>query len=68
MITMNQAVFLKKPASGKFNTFNQLREIQDSDFGKRILDTIALQLANKSPLADVARMLQEIRQNLALQQ
>jgi hypothetical protein len=65
-IAFSSAVFLKKPTSSKFTTLNQLREINDSDFGKRILDTIALQLANKSPLSDVAKMLADIRQNLAL--
>jgi hypothetical protein len=41
-IAFSSAVFLKKPTSGKFTTMNQLREINDSEFGKRILDTIAL--------------------------
>jgi len=41
-IAFTSAVFLKAPSNGRFNTFNQLREINDSDFGKRILDTIAL--------------------------
>jgi len=41
-IVCSNAVFLKKPVSGKQNTYASLREINDSDFGKRILDTIAL--------------------------
>jgi peptidoglycan hydrolase CwlO-like protein len=67
-IALNGAVYLKKPVGSHQATFAQLREINDSDFGKRILDTIALQLANKSPLSDVASMLAEIRTNLILQQ
>lgn len=45
----------------------QLEEIQNNEFGKKILDTIALQLKNKSPIGDIARMLAEIRQDLTLQ-
>lgn len=37
-------------------------------FGKKILDTIALQLKNKSPLGDIAKMLAEIRQDLVIQE
>jgi len=46
----------------------QLEEIQNNEFGKKILDTIALQLKNKSPIGDIARMLAEIRQDLVLQE
>lgn len=46
----------------------QLEEITNSDFGRKILDTIALQVKNKSPISDIARMLAEIRQDLILQE
>ena len=36
--------------------------------GRKLLDTIALQMKNKAPLADIARMLQSLRENLVLQQ
>ena len=41
--------------------------MENSEFGKKILDTIALQVKNNSPLSDIARMLAEIRQDLTLQ-
>lgn len=34
--------------------------------GKKLLETIALQLKNKAPLADIAKMLQDLRENLIL--
>jgi len=46
----------------------QLEEISNNDFGRKILDTIALQVKNKSPISDIARMLAEIRQDLVLQE
>jgi len=67
-IAGSQAVFLKKPTKATFNIFNQLKEIEDESFGKKILDTIALQLKNKSPLGDIAKMLAEIRTDLVTQQ
>jgi hypothetical protein len=42
-----------------------LKSVENSNFGKKILDTIALQVKNKSPLGDIARLLAEIRTNLA---
>lgn len=48
--------------------FAQLQEISNNEFGKKILDTIALQLKNKSPIGDIATMLAEIRQDLVLQE
>lgn len=41
-IAMPNAVFLKKPTVSRMATFTQLRDISDSSFGKRILETIAL--------------------------
>jgi len=46
----------------------QLEEISNNDFGRKILDTIALQVKNRSPIGDIARMLAEIRQDLILQE
>jgi hypothetical protein len=46
----------------------QLEDIESSEFGKKILYTIALQIKNDSPLTDIARMLAEIRQDLILQE
>jgi len=34
-----------------------LEEIDTNDMGRKLLDTIALQMKNKAPLADIARML-----------
>jgi hypothetical protein len=45
-----------------------LKYVEGNNFGKKILDTIALQMKNKSPLGDIARLLAEIRQDLATQQ
>jgi len=45
-----------------------LEEISNNDFGRKILDTIALQVKNRSPIGDIARMLAEIRQDLILQE
>jgi septal ring factor EnvC (AmiA/AmiB activator) len=67
-IAFSSAVFLKKPATATFSVFNELQEVENSDFGKKILDTIALQMKNKSPLQDVAKMLAEIRGDLSAQQ
>jgi chromosome segregation ATPase len=67
-LAFSGAVFLKKPSQATFTVFNQLEEVENEEFGKKILDTIALQLKNKSPLGDVAKMLAEIRQDLVIQQ
>jgi hypothetical protein len=63
-VLVSNAVFLKKNSQ---TTVNNLRNIQESEFGKRILDTIALQMNNKSPLSDVAKMLNDILANLKAQ-
>jgi hypothetical protein len=36
------AVFLKKPSKATYSVFNQLKQVENSNFGKKILDTIAL--------------------------
>lgn len=66
MLALSNAVFLKKPSKSQFSIFNQLETVEQHGFGKKILDTIALQLKNQAPLADVAKMLADIRQDLVL--
>jgi len=48
--------------------FTELQSIDNSDFGKKLLDTIALQLKNKSPLGDISKLLSEIKSELLSQQ
>jgi predicted nucleic acid-binding Zn-ribbon protein len=67
-IAFSNAVFLKKPSKTTFSVLNQLQDFENHDFGKKILDTIALQMKNQAPLADVAKMLAEIRQDLVLKE
>lgn len=68
-IAFANAGFLKnkETAAPKATPQSQLEEMENSEFGKKILDTIALQVKNNSPLSDIARMLAEIRQDLTLQ-
>jgi hypothetical protein len=67
-IAFSNAVFLKKPSKATFTVFQQLKDLEDSDFGKKLLDTIALQIKSQSPLGDIARLLAEIREDLVTQQ
>jgi len=67
-IALSSAVFLKKPSQTTFNVFAQLKNVEQSSFGKKIIDTVALQLKNKSPLQDIAKLLAEIRTDLVVQQ
>jgi len=62
------AVFLKKPSKAAFSVFADLSSLEQHEFGRKILDTIALQIKSQSPLQDIARMLDEIRQDLVTQQ
>jgi len=41
-IALSSAVYLKKPSNSQYTVFSQLNAIRDSDFGKRIIDTIAI--------------------------
>lgn len=68
-IAFANAGFLKseKKEAKKETIVSQLQEMENHEFGKKILDTITLQLKNNSPLSDIARMLAEIRQDLTLQ-
>jgi|JI102314A1RNA_FD_contig_41_5402103_length_1472_multi_4_in_0_out_0_1 chromosome segregation ATPase len=68
LIAMSQAVFLENKVGSHFAIFSQLKNVEDSSFGKKILDTIALQLGNKVPLSDVASLLKELRSNLVVQE
>jgi hypothetical protein len=43
-IAFSSAALLKKPSKVTFNVFSQLKQLQDEKFGKKLLDTIALQL------------------------
>lgn len=65
------AVFLKKSNTAQFNVFNQLQSFEKSDFGRKLLDTIALQVQSDSGvsgLQKVAQLLEEIRLDLVRQQ
>lgn len=42
ILSSTNAVFLKKPSKATYSVFNQLKSVENSTFGKKILDTIAL--------------------------
>jgi len=63
-----QAVFVKRSADPNQAVFAQLEAFEDHELGRKLLDTIALQLNNKAPLSDIAKMLQQLRENLVLNQ
>ncbi|KAL4430208.1 hypothetical protein ABPG74_014767 [Tetrahymena malaccensis] len=67
-ITFSQAVFLKKPVTQHFTVFSQLEKIENHSFGKRILDTVALQITNRVPLGEVAKVIAEINSDIQSQQ
>ncbi|KAM3138477.1 hypothetical protein pb186bvf_009391 [Paramecium bursaria] len=67
-LAITQAVFVKKVSDPNANVFAELEEIEEHELGRKILDTIALQMKNQAPLADIAKMLQDLRENLVLQQ
>jgi len=69
ILPIAMAGFLKteKKENNKAVIFAQLEEMDKVEFGKKILDTIDLQIKNNSPMSDIARMLAEIRQDLTLQ-
>lgn len=62
------AVFVKKPSDPNAGVFAEMEEIEQHELGRKLLDTIALQMKNQAPLADIAKMLQDLRENLLLQQ
>lgn len=61
-IALSTAIF-PSMRSG-FNVMAEIKQLDDSDFGKKLLDTIALQLGNKAPLEDVAKLLSDLKANL----
>lgn len=67
-LTLSQAVFVKKASDPNAGVFAELEEIEQHELGRKVLDTIALQMKNQAPLADIAKMLQDLRENLLLQQ
>lgn len=67
-LVLAQSVFVKRgPTDPNMAVFAQLEQIEESEMGRKLLDTIALQMKNKSPLAEIAKMLQDLRENLVLQ-
>jgi chromosome segregation ATPase len=48
--------------------FTELQSIDGSDFGKKLLDTITLQLKSKAPLGEISRLLKQIETELTEQQ
>lgn len=64
----SNAVFVKKVTDPNAPVFAEMEELDNTEMGRKLFDTIALQLKNKAPLADIARMLQNLRENLVLQQ
>lgn len=59
-IAMSSAAFIEKPKAMNFDVISKLREIDNHPFGKKIMDTIALQISSGAPLANVAKFLQEL--------
>jgi chromosome segregation ATPase len=67
-LVLAQSVFVKRSNDLNKAVFAQLEALEEHDLGRKLLDTIALQLNNKAPLADIAKMLQQLRENLVLNQ
>jgi len=67
-LAITQAVFVKRNNDPNRAVFAQLEAMEEHELGKKLLDTIALQLNNKAPLSDIAKMLQQLRENLILNQ
>ncbi|CAD8063387.1 unnamed protein product [Paramecium primaurelia] len=67
-LTLTQAVFVKRSNDPSRAIFTQLEAMEEHELGRKLLDTIALQLNNKAPLGDIAKMLQQLRENLILNQ
>ncbi|KAM3132912.1 hypothetical protein pb186bvf_015060 [Paramecium bursaria] len=67
-IALTNAVFVKRSNDPNKAVFAQLEAMEDHELGRKLLDTIALQLNNKAPLSDIAKMLQQLRENLILNQ
>lgn len=67
-LVIAQAVFVKRSSDPNQAVFAQLEAMEEHELGRKLLDTIALQLNNKAPLSDIAKMLQQLRENLILNQ
>jgi septal ring factor EnvC (AmiA/AmiB activator) len=61
-------VFLGNTNKMTVGAFAQLQKIETTSFGKNLLDTIALQVSNKAPLSEVAKLLAELKSDLQHQQ
>ncbi|CAD8141543.1 unnamed protein product [Paramecium octaurelia] len=61
----NRINHIKKPSDPNSGVFADLdlEEIEEYALGRKLLDTISLQMKNLAPLANIARMLQELREN-----
>ncbi|CAD8154538.1 unnamed protein product [Paramecium pentaurelia] len=68
VLSITQSVFVKRSNDPTKAVFTQLEAMEEHELGKKLLDTIALQLNNKAPLSDIAKMLQQLRENLILNQ
>ena len=66
LIALTQSVFLPQMKSG--NVFADIKQIDTSDFGKKLIDTIALQLKSNAPLEDVSMLLDNLLHNVVTQQ
>merc|ERR1711907_852889 len=58
--------FLKSGANSPI--FAQLKKVEETSFGKNLLDTIALQVQNQAPLSDISRLLANLKADLEKQQ
>ena len=68
ILALSTAVFVKKVSDPNAGVFAELEEIEEHELGRKLLDTIALQMKNSAPLSDIAKMLQDLRENLVSQQ
>eukprot|EP01015_Nassula_variabilis_P004535 TRINITY_DN1315_c0_g1_i11.p1 TRINITY_DN1315_c0_g1~~TRINITY_DN1315_c0_g1_i11.p1 ORF type:complete len:370 (-),score=101.07 TRINITY_DN1315_c0_g1_i11:56-1165(-) len=58
----------KIESTATLNVRDRLDKIRDDDFGKKILDTIALQIKRNEPLAEVSKLMNNIRLDLQNEQ
>jgi DNA repair exonuclease SbcCD ATPase subunit len=54
--------------SKELNGYALFERLEKDDFGKKILDTVALQLKNKSPVTDISQLLNNIRVDIQNEQ
>lgn len=65
-IAFSSAAFLQGPK--QINILAQIKKIDQTTFGQKLMDTIALQLGAKAPLSDVSKLLNDILSDLESQQ